>query len=117
MALLVGIFPVAASAAQDSVSGSGVRTSVSGANSVGNLIARELEENSSDESSSSSLQDVTVENGVATVRFCAAERAQLVVAVYEEETGRPGTWLDPQGSATRAQVATILMRFVKNILR
>lgn len=30
-------------------------------------------------------------------------------------SGRPGTWLDPQGSATRAQVATILMRFVKNV--
>lgn len=30
-------------------------------------------------------------------------------------TGLPGTWLDPEGSATRAQVATILMRFVQNI--
>ena len=30
-------------------------------------------------------------------------------------TGVTGTTLDPQGSATRAQVATILMRFCENI--
>lgn len=28
-----------------------------------------------------------------------------------------GTYLDPQGSATRAQVATILMRFIENIVK
>ena len=37
---------------------------------------------------SEGLQDLTIEDGIAAVRFAVSEDAELVVAVYEEESGR-----------------------------
>ena len=37
---------------------------------------------------SEGLQDLTIEDGIAAVRFAVSEDSELVVAVYEEESGR-----------------------------
>ena len=88
IAWLMGIFPNAVFAANDTVTANGTEVSVSGINSVGNLLAKSLDGDGNDTDAYNSLQDITVENGAATVLFSAFEDAELVVAIYDEGTGR-----------------------------
>ena len=62
-----------------------------GTNSVGTMIADELKNVEQDAGDPNVLQDLTIENGTATVRFTTTEEAELVVAIYEEASGRQVT--------------------------
>ena len=91
IALLVGVLPMAVFAENDTVTANGTEVSVSGTNSVGTLLAKSLDGDGNDTDAYNCLQDITVENGAATVLFSAFEDAELVVAIYDEATGRLAT--------------------------
>ena len=55
------------------------------------MIADELKNVEQDAGDPNVLQDLTIENGTATVRFTTTEEAELVVAIYEEASGRQVT--------------------------
>lgn len=89
MALLVGLMPsVSASATEPK---NGTKTTMVGTNSVGTMIADELKNVEQDAGDPNVLQDLTIENSTATVRFTTTEEAELVVAIYEEASGRQVT--------------------------
>lgn len=60
----------------------------------------------------SARADLSGYNDAASVSSWAAETVQWAVA-EELISGMPGNLLEPQGSATRAQVAAILERFLE----
>ena len=89
LALLVGLMPSISAAATEPKNGT--KTTMVGTNSVGTMIADELKNVEQDVGDPNVLQDLTIENGTATVRFTTTEEAELVVAIYEEVSGRQVT--------------------------
>ena len=89
LALLVGLMPSISAAATEPKNGT--KTTMVGTNSVGTMIADELKNVEQDAGDPNVLQDLTIENGTATVRFTTTEEAELVVAIYEEASGRQVT--------------------------
>ena len=89
LALLVGLMPSISAAATETKNGT--KTTMVGTNSVGTMIADELKNVEQDAGDPNVLQDLTIENGTATVRFTTTEEAELVVAIYEEDSGRQVT--------------------------
>lgn len=89
LALLVGLMPSISAAATETKNGT--KTTMVGTNSVGTMIADELKNVEQDAGDANVLQDLTIENGTATVRFTTTEEAELVVAIYEEASGRQVT--------------------------
>ncbi len=89
LALLVGLLPSISAAATEPKNGT--KTTMVGTNSVGTMIADELKNVEQDAGDPNVLQDLTIENGTATVRFTTTEEAELVVAIYEEASGRQVT--------------------------
>ena len=89
LALLVGLMPSISAAATETKNGT--KTTMVGTNSVGTMIADELKNVEQDAGDPNVLQDLTIENGTATVRFTTTEEAELVVAIYEEASGRQVT--------------------------
>lgn len=89
LALLVGLIPSVGAATAETKSAA--KTNVVGMNSVGTMVARELEGMEKDQGNPNALQELTIESGTATVRFAATEDAELVVAIYEEASGRQVT--------------------------
>ena len=89
LALLVGLMPSISAAATEPKNGT--KTTMVGTNSVGTMIADELKTVEQDAGDPNVLQDLTIENGTATVRFTTTEEAELVVAIYEEASGRQVT--------------------------
>ena len=89
LALLVGLMPSISAAATEPKNGT--KTTMVGTNSVGTMIADELKNVEQDAGAPNVLQDLTIENGTATVRFTTTEEAELVVAIYEEASGRQVT--------------------------
>ena len=89
LALLVGLMPSISAATTETKNGT--KTTMVGTNSVGTMIADELKNVEQDAGDPNVLQDLTIENGTATVRFTTTEEAELVVAIYEEASGRQVT--------------------------
>ena len=89
LALLVGLMPSVSAATTETKNGT--KTTMVGTNSVGTMIADELKNVEQDAGDPNVLQDLTIENGTATVRFTTTEEAELVVAIYEEASGRQVT--------------------------
>lgn len=89
LALLVGLMPSISAAATETKNGT--KATMVGTNSVGTMIADELKNVEQDAGDPNVLQDLTIENGTATVRFTTTEEAELVVAIYEEVSGRQVT--------------------------
>ena len=89
LALLVGLMPSISAAATETKNGT--KATMVGTNSVGTMIADELKNVEQDAGDPNVLQDLTIENGTATVRFTTTEEAELVVAIYEEASGRQVT--------------------------
>ncbi len=86
LALLVGLMPSISAAATETKNGT--KATMVGTNSVGTMIADELKNVEQDAGDPNVLQDLTIESGTATVRFTTTEEAELVVAIYEEASGR-----------------------------
>lgn len=86
-ALLLSALPLA-SAAKDTPARTDMQTELSGANGVGTLLAKTLEESGKTEENVNCLQDISVEGGEATVLLSTIVDAELIVAVYEEESDR-----------------------------
>lgn len=59
-----------------------------------------------------SLEDYTDADQISSYAVAAMQWANSEGLI----TGRTNTTLAPQGTATRAEVATILMRFIENIV-
>ncbi len=91
LVLLAGMFPtaMAQSPEQSSLTTQAVESTVQGSNSVGKLISNTLE-GAEEESGDSpySVTDITVEGTLATVEYMTDRDAELLVAIYEEESGR-----------------------------
>lgn len=91
LVLLAGMFPtaMAQSPEQSSLTTQVVESTVQGSNSVGKLISNTLE-GAEEESGDSpySVTDITVEGTLATVEYMTDRDAELLVAIYEEESGR-----------------------------
>ena len=88
-ALLIGLVPSVSAATAETKSAA--KTNVVGTNSVGTMVARELEGIEQEQGNPNVLQELTIESGTATVRFATTEDAELVVAIYEETSGRQVT--------------------------
>ena len=88
LALLVNMVPIAQAKSPEAVAESGPMT-ISGTNSFGNLLSKEIEEDQSElegkYADGYSVVGLTITDAVATVEYSSLEVAILVVAIYTED--------------------------------